>query len=151
MPKTLLAVSHLRQRAAADCLPVCAQIMLAYLGRPVAYERLIQVLGTRRFGTPAENVLRLEQLGIKVTLTELSLAEISEHLQNQRPVMAFVNTADLPYWNTRTDHVVVVVGMDEHTVYLNDPYFVEAPQPVSRAAFELSLLRFDYRCAILAV
>ena len=34
---------------------------------------------------------------------------------------------------------------------LNDPYFAEAPQPVSRAAFELSLLRFDYRCAILAV
>jgi hypothetical protein len=25
MRKTLLAVSHLRQRAEADCLPVCAQ------------------------------------------------------------------------------------------------------------------------------
>lgn len=151
MPKTLLAVSHLRQQVESDCLPVCAQMVLAYLGRSESYERLIQLLGTRWFGTPSENILRLEQLNIHVTWRELSLTEIEAALRRNQPVIAFVDTADLPYWSTASDHVVVVVGIDEQFVYVNDPYFVEAPQTLPRPAFELSQQRFDYRCALLAL
>ena len=151
MPKTLLAVSHLRQRAEADCVPVCAQMVLAYLGRAESYERLAEVLGTRWFGTPSENVSRLERLGLRVTLAELPLADIIRHLESGRPVIAFVNTADLPYWATATDHALVVIGADEQTVYLNDPYFPDAPRQAPHAAFELSQLRFDNRCAVIEV
>lgn len=153
MPKTSLAVSHLRQRVESDCLPICAQMVLAYLGRNESYERLINVLGTREFGTPADNILRLDQLGVRVTLEELSLAQIAGHLRNGRPVIAFVNTADLPYWNIDVDHVVVVVGIDgdEQVIDLNDPAVDEAPQHVPLSKFELSLLRFDNRCAVLEI
>ncbi len=149
MPKIWLAVSHLRQRAESDCLPICAQMVLTYLGRNESYEQLAHLLSTRWFGTPARNILRLEQIGLRVALTELTMLEIETHLQNGRPVLAFVNTADLPYWNVSADHAVVVVGVDEESVYLDDPYFEHAPQVVSRTAFELSLLRFNNQCVII--
>ena len=149
MPKTLLAVSHLQQRAESDCLPPCVQMVLTYFGGDESYEQLTQILGTRWFGTPVENILRLDNIGSKVPLKESSLEEISSHLQNNRPVIAFVNTADLPYWHIDTNHVVVVVGIDDESVYINDLYFAEASQRVPRASFELSMLRFDFRCAVL--
>jgi uncharacterized protein YvpB len=151
MPKTLLAVSHLRQQAESDCLPVCIQMALSYLGRSVPYADLVRLLGTRWFGTLSENILRLEQIDIQVTLRELSLAEIEAALIRQQPIIAFVTTADLPYWPTASDHVVVIVGIDEQFVYVNDPYVAEAPQSVSRPSFELAQQRFEYRCALLAL
>ena len=36
---TLLSVSHLQQRSQADCLPVCAQMVLTYLGHPHSSEQ----------------------------------------------------------------------------------------------------------------
>jgi ABC-type bacteriocin/lantibiotic exporter with double-glycine peptidase domain len=124
-------------------------MVLAFLGRNESYGRLTQLLGTRWFGTPARNILRLEQIGLRVSLIELDITEIETHLQNGRPVIAFVSTADLPYWNVNTDHAVVVIGADEENIFLNDPYFANAPQSVSRTAFELSLLRFNNQCVII--
>lgn len=149
MPKTLLAVLHLRQRAESDCVPTCVQMVLAYLGRTEIYEQIARLLGTRWFGTPLENILRLDQLGLKVTLKESSLEEILQHLQNNRPVISFANTSNLPYWRTDTDHAVVIVGVDDDSVYANDPYFAEAPQRIPRSSFELSMLHFDLRCAVI--
>lgn len=149
MPRTLLPVSHLLQRTEADCLPVCVQMVLAYLGRPVPYERLVELLGTRWFGTPARNIERLEQLDIAVTVVDLSLSAIHPYLDNGLPIIAFVSTADLPYWPEDTDHAVVIVGLDDEAVYVNDPFFPHSPQSVPRPAFELAQLRFDHRCAVL--
>lgn len=151
MPKIFLAVPHLRQRDESDCLPACAQMVFVHLGHDVPYERLLQVLGTRVFGTPAENILRLDQFGVRVTLEELSLPQMLEHLHQGRPIIAFVRTADLPYWSLEVDHAVVVVGIDEEAevIYVNDPAVHEAPQVVPLAALELAMQRFDYRCAII--
>jgi uncharacterized protein YvpB len=44
---------------------------------------------------------------------------------------------------------VLVVGFDEHAVYINDPAFEQAPQRVPRADFELAWLEFDYRYAVI--
>jgi uncharacterized protein YvpB len=126
-------------------------MVLGYLGRHEPYEFLVKVVGTRWFGTPADNVLCLERIDVTVTLTELSLTEIEAHLRAGRPVIAYVDTAELPYWSASADHAVVVVGVDEEWVYLNDPYFEDAPQSVSHIAFRLAQLRFDNRCALLAL
>jgi len=124
-------------------------MVLAYLGRQVPYERLVKLLGTRWFGTPAGNIERLEQLGVVVTVADLSLSAIRRYLDADLPVIAFVSTADLPYWSEDTDHAVVVVGLDDQATYVNDPHFSQSPQRVPRPAFELAQLRFDHRCAVL--
>jgi hypothetical protein len=45
-------------------------MVLDYLKHPVSYPHLLSLLGTRDFGTPAENIVRLKHLsiGVKVTL-----------------------------------------------------------------------------------
>jgi hypothetical protein len=126
-------------------------MVLDFLGQRKSYESLTRVLGTRWFGTPVDNILRLDQLGFQVAIEEMSLEEILGYLQQGLPVIAFVNTADLPYWDVNSDHVFVVVGMDEQWVYVNDPYFPEAPQQLSKTSFELAQLRFDNRCAVIRV
>ncbi len=128
-------------------------MVLDYLDHPIPYPRLLSLLGTRDFGTPAENIVRLEDigLGIKVALAHTDVDELRGHLEAGRPVIAFVNTSDLPYWSEATDHVLVVIGMDGDVFYVNDPYFDQAPQCISRAHFELAWLRFDNLCAVITM
>jgi uncharacterized protein YvpB len=128
-------------------------MVLDYFDHPIAYSRLISLLGAHDFGTPAENIVRLEDLdiGVKVSLPHTDVHGLHRHLDADRPVIAFVNTGDLPYWSEATDHAVVVVGMDDDVFYVNDPYFDQAPQHISRIHFELAWLRFDNLCAVIAV
>lgn len=148
MPNKLLAVSRLQQRGEGDCLPTCAEMVLTFLGHHISYDALYAHLGTRWFGTPAANLLRLQTFGVRVSLEELDVAAIAQTLEGEIPVIAFVNTADLPYWNVDTDHAVVVVGIDDESVYLNDPYHAEQAQSVTRSAFTLAQLRFNNLCAV---
>jgi uncharacterized protein YvpB len=46
------------------------------------------------------------------------------------------------------DHVAVVVGIDDSSVYLNDPYFDSAPQRVSHSDFLLAWSPNAYMAAI---
>ncbi len=149
MPTNWLPVSHLQQRSLADCLPVCVQMVLAYLGYPHSYEPLFELLGTRWFGTPFRRIERLERLGLSVTIGELSLGKIGAYLESGLPIIAYVHTADFSYWNQAADHVVVVVGMDVGHVYVNDPYQAQSPQAIPRAEFELAQLRYDNLCAVI--
>jgi ABC-type bacteriocin/lantibiotic exporter with double-glycine peptidase domain len=144
-----LNVSHVPQTAESDCLVACVSMVLDYLGQSQPYDRITQILQTRWFGTPARNILFLDKLGLKIVLEEQGLDEITTALEQGYPVIAFVNTAELPYWMEQTDHAVVVVGVDEREVYLNDPYFMDAPQRVSHSEFSLSQLRFDALCALI--
>jgi len=41
------------------------------------------------------------------------------------PVIVFLNTASLPHWDEMVYHVVLVVGYDEDSVIINDPFFNE--------------------------
>jgi ABC-type bacteriocin/lantibiotic exporter with double-glycine peptidase domain len=149
MPKILLTVSHLQQQTETDCLPVCAQMVLTELGFTVSYRQLINLLDTKSFETPFRNIKHLEQLGVSVTIDHLSLAEIEPNLLTGIPVVACVHTADLGYWSQPVDHVVVVVGLDEKQVYVNDPSLSTGQQPVPRAEFELAQLHYDNLCAII--
>lgn len=128
-------------------------MVLDYLDRPIPYPRLLSLLGTRDFGTPAENIVRLEDLdiGVKVTLAHTDVGVLHRYLVTDRPVIAFVNTGNLPYWPEVTDHAFVVVGMEDDVFYVNDPYFDQAPQCISRTNFELAWLRFDNLCAIITI
>lgn len=149
MPRTLLSVLHLQQRTEADCLPVCAQMVLNYLNLTVSYEKLVTLLETKGFGTPFRNIKRVEQLGVSVQIEHLSLTEINSYVAKGLPVIACVHTADLSYWSQTVDHVVVVVGLDEREIYLNDPSLSYGPHSVPDAEFELAQLNYDHLCAII--
>ena len=63
--------------------------------------------------------------------------------------LVFVLTGDLPYWNENTAHVMVAVGIDNESIYVNDPAFENAPQFIPLDYFLLAWSEFDHRCAII--
>jgi hypothetical protein len=58
-----------------------------------------------------------------------------EQSRDSVPVIARLWTGFLDYWSTETSHVVVVTGLDEAFVCLNDPASVEHPRQVLRDSF----------------
>jgi hypothetical protein len=111
---------------------------------------LSNLLQTRKqLGTPASNILKLKQLGINVVYEQGTLNKLHHHLANNRPCIVFVKTGELPYWAQDTDHAIVVVGLDDEFVYLNDPAFPAAPTQVSHGDFELAWQERDEFYAVI--
>lgn len=139
MPAIWLPVTHRKQKYKADCLVACAAMLLEYNNKPVADDVLIKVLRVEvELGAAASNIKHLTSLGVKVDYASGTLADLIYHLQKGQPSIAFVDTMQLGYWSEATRHAVVVVGIDEQFVYLNDPFFTIAPQKVSHLEFELA-------------
>lgn len=125
----LLPLRNLRQRQQADCLVACAAMVLDYLGIDTTYEWLLRLLGTAEPGTPFSNLERLCTLNLFVRCEYYgTLTLLEEYLDLGLPVVVAVEAWALPHWkHVETHHAVVVVGVDEENIYLNDPFFAEFP------------------------
>ncbi len=152
MPASWLPVSHQRQRHRSDCLAACAAMVLNYLGRPVRYSQLMRLLTvTPDLGAPASNIKRLSSLNVSIKYGPGTMDDLVEHVAQGVPCITFVHTVHLSYWSEAVRHAVIVVGMDEQQVYLNDPFFDTTPQSVSRLEFELAWDEMDNTCAVITV
>ena len=60
------------------------------------------------------------------------------------PPITLVLTSNLSYWNTQTAHAVVVAGIDDDVVIVNDPAFPTNSQRIARNEFMLAWSDFDY-------
>lgn len=149
MPGDWLPVPHYKQSADGQCLPACVRMVLAYLGRDLTKAQIAKVLHSYPFGTPAPNVRFLESLGLSVTFGQMSLSRLRAYLQNDVPCIVFVQAGDLPYSGAEGFHAVVVAGLGEHIVYINDPAFDAGPQSVPLDHFMLAWSEFEYECAII--
>lgn len=146
-----LPVPHLPQRQPSDCLAACAAMALDYLGCPANYDHLLKLLKIKpTVGTPAYNIRQLQTLGVDVLYEQGCLALLETHLRNNHPCIAMVQTRELPYWHgLENSHAVVVTGLDEEIVYLNDPAFTRFPLQVGRGYFELAWLEWDEMYAVI--
>lgn len=144
-----LAISHYRQRRQADCLAACAAMVLDFLHSSIEYEQSLRLLGIRYFGAAFSNLRNLGSLGVAVTIDKGSVDSLKRYLASGSPVIVALNTSPLPYWEDDTAHAVVVVGLEQNTVLINDPAFEQAPQIVPLNAFLLGWLEQDYRYAVL--
>ncbi len=63
--------------------------------------------------------------------------------------MGRLQTDELPYWNDDTLHAVLVIGLDDTDIYLNDPAFPNGPVQVSRGDFDLAWLARDEYYAVI--
>lgn len=150
MAATILPVPHIPQRKQGECLAAYAAMMLNYLGHSVNYDKLLKLLRIRtNIGAPASNIRQLETLGVTIIYRQGNWKELGDHLENNRPCMALVQTEELPYWTEQSDHAVIVIGLDDEFVYLNDPAFPEAPIRISQGEFDLAWLEKDEVYAVL--
>jgi ABC-type bacteriocin/lantibiotic exporter with double-glycine peptidase domain len=137
----------------ADCLSACGAMVLDYLGHPLSYDRLLDLLAvTPNLGAPASNILRIATvLSVPVEYRNGTLDDLSANIASGIPCIVFVQTIQLSYWSEDARHAVVVVGMDDQRIYLNDPFFNPAPQTVARLEFQLAWDEMDNTYATLAL
>lgn len=148
----LLAVPHIQQRNTGDCLAACTAMVCQYLNKTVSYTQLLKLLDIEQgVGTAFSNVEKLQRLRVTVVhQTGGSLAQLYDLLALGWPIIASVQTGDLPHWNGLTMlHAVVVVGMEPGNIFLNDPGLPAAPVRVSMGDFDLAWLAQDERYAVL--
>ena len=70
MPTILLPIPHHPQQQNADCLAACAVMALTHLHVTIPYEKLLQILKVKPFGTAGQNLHYLATLGVQVAYRE---------------------------------------------------------------------------------
>lgn len=150
MPVRFLNVPHIQQKADADCLVACAAMMLEFANFHIPYNRLLKLLGTTDLGTPYSRLQLLSRVhsDILITYRPGEFEDLIYFIDQGYPVGIFVDTEELPYWQTPATHAVVVIGYSEQDFYLHDPAFSKTPQAVSHGDL---LLAWDAMNSILAV
>lgn len=149
MPNTWLSVPHFKQEFNYSCMAACARMVLAYHGRELAESELRELLGTQSHGTPPRSITSIASLGLHVHLALSNLTQLRDALAAGLPPIVFLDTGSLGYWPTDCAHVAVEVGIDDSSVYLNDPFFDAAPQQSSLRGFLQAWARNAQFAAIL--
>jgi ABC-type bacteriocin/lantibiotic exporter with double-glycine peptidase domain len=133
-------------------------MVLSYWGERVDEGRLVRQLETSDAGAFFFNLDRLRSWRLVVERVRGDLELLQLQLEAGRPLIVPVDTGLLPYWITRTDvaeaervtdHAVVVVGIDEESVYVNDPDFETAPQRVEQAWFDEAWRNHEHWYAVI--
>ena len=149
MPSAWMPVPQYKQSRDGRCLPACVRMVLAYLGQEYSEDELARLLQARSFGTSADHIRFINQLGYTVTFEQGTEFDLQRHLTRSLPCIIFLKTEALPYWKIEDSHAVVLVGMAPETVYVNDPAFDQSPQPVPLQNFLLAWSEFDYEYAVI--
>jgi ABC-type bacteriocin/lantibiotic exporter with double-glycine peptidase domain len=132
----ILSVPHHPQLDDGYCLPACVQMVLAYWGIERAQRDIADDLGL--IPVPGNRIKMLSSKKLDVSYGVGELADLEGTLAQGVPPIALVYTGELPYWEHATAHAVVLLGMAEQTIYLNDPAIVQGNIAVPLGDFELA-------------
>ena len=148
----ILTLHHLQQATEGSCLLACVGMVLSHLGIESSEAKIRRTLGAREFGTPSFAVRRLASLGLWVNYGEWSLPQLLDSLAVGRPVILFVRTGFLDYWEEDVAHAVVVVGAEEEQrFWLHDPILAVGPRSVGWDGLLAAWAEFEYRGAAISI
>ena len=146
----ILALPHFQQSADGYCLPACARMVLAYCGQTLSEADIRHLVGAKSYGTPAFSIVKLEQLHLAVKYREWSVAELFLALQAGDPLIVFVRTGMLEYWQVDTAHALVIVGVEEERCFwVHDPFYETGPFRVDWNSLLAAWAEFSYRGALI--
>jgi uncharacterized protein len=140
----LLQLPDIRQGTEYTCGVGAMQAVLLYWGRDVGEEDLGDLLNTNPdTGTYPEDMVRAAKvMGLKAYFRDnLTLEDLESSLNQSVPVIvncqswrspATIGTYADDWWD---GHYLVVIGMDEENVYLEDPYILGSRGYLSRQEF----------------
>jgi ABC-type bacteriocin/lantibiotic exporter with double-glycine peptidase domain len=136
-------------------LVACAEMVLNHLGIQMDYARLRKPLRARPEFTPFSHLRYLERLGLSVILGKQGDVAIFEtQIASGLPVIVGVQTLDWKHWGkVVTEHAVVVVGIDQENdlIYINDPFFADAPIEMALVPFEIGWEEKERQYAIIGL
>lgn len=146
---------HRQQQYESDCLVACAEMVLSYLGIQINYKRLARQLRAGSSFTPFGHLRYLENLGLSINIGEQgSLSIFESTLELGLPVVVGVQTLTWEHWHGEvTRHAVVVVGIDQANglIYINDPFFANAPIEMPLLNFQIGWEEKDREYAVIGL
>jgi hypothetical protein len=93
----------------------------------------------------------LTALGLEVVYREWSIPQLLAVLAAGQPIILFVRTGFLDYWQEDVAHAVVVVGAEENQrFWLHDPALTTGPLSVSWNGLLAAWAEFEYRGAVIS-
>jgi predicted double-glycine peptidase len=127
----LLTVPDVRQDTDYSCGASALQAVLAYWGIDVRESTLIKALRTDpKNGTRPEEIIRVARdYGLRAEIREgIGIPDLRRAWQNEIPVIVDIqawqdNPNVKPVWENDWEdgHYVVVIGIDERNIYVEDP------------------------------
>lgn len=136
----LSSFKHRQQQRESDCLIACTDMALHHIGIQISYARLSRILRAGADFTPFGHLRYLETLCLSIITGDRGDVSLFEtYISIGLPVIVGVKTLNWRHWQEiTTEHAVVVVGIDRahDLIYINDPFFANAP-------IEMELLRFE--------
>ncbi len=114
-------------------------MVLAYQAIRVEEVVVCDLLRTDEAGTSLADLDTLLKQGFphcQVRVEASSLDSLRQSLRDGIPPIAIVNTAPLrSYWQRACVHALVVIGIEEQIVFVNDPFFDDAPKRIPVTEF----------------
>jgi len=147
----LSGLKHRQQRNDYDCLVVCCQMILSYLGVDKDERWLWRQLRSGQI-TPFSNVKNLAtELGLAVEIGRGhdDIRILAPYLEMGLPVIVAVDTNYTDGWPYVKDHAVVVVGFTDEVVYVHDPATPEALLTIDSDTFLLAWVNRDYEYVVI--
>lgn len=127
-------------------------MIFAYWDFILTQEKISRKLKLRPgLGVPASNItfLRSEQIRVAYFVGS-SVDNIFQWLQDGIPIIAFVQAGELPHWrDVQAQHAVIIVGLEDQTVFIHDPGLGYGPIEVALGDFLLAWEGMDHRCAVM--
>lgn len=115
-------VPHIQQEREYSCLPACVRMVLAFYDEQRSEDELRRLLRTRVTGTsPANLMLNLPDIGFDAAVFNGSMTLLRDHIAERTPCIVHLWTAPLPHWEHSVIHAVVVTGITEDMIVINDP------------------------------
>jgi len=142
----LCAVPDTRQSANYSCGAAALQAVLRYWGIDIEEDKLMNLLKTSPdYGTNEKDIVRVaRRMGLKARFKDnVTLEDLERSIHEGIPVIV-----DCQSWRSsrqsnkswandwKNGHYMVVIGIDEDNVYLEDPYVLGSRGYIPRQEFE---------------
>ncbi|MDD4160995.1 MAG: C39 family peptidase [Methanothrix sp.] len=143
----LFSMPDTRQSTEYSCGAAALQAVLGYWGRDIGEEDMREILNTNEeSGTYPDDVIRVaDALGLQAEYKEnMTMADLENYVAQGIPIMV-----DCQAWRSVSQyneswadtwyngHWMVVIGIDENNVTLEDPYILGDRGFLSREEFEM--------------
>jgi len=144
-----LSVPFSTQQKHGYCLLACAQMALDHLGISRSQAALAKTLGIFEDASLKYHALKSSSIEV-IYATEAVLSDVADWLDQKIPVIAFVQTAQLDYWQKHpAQHAVLIVAIDNDSVYLLDPARNADIVTVSMSEFLLAWDDMEFSYAVI--
>lgn len=138
---TILNVPDVKEPTNYSSGPSSLQAVLAYYGTDTSISKIINITNTTENGTAPDKLVQASiELGFNAQLKEnLTLQDLQNNLNQGIPIIILCQAwgdNGTPYSNdTAHGHYMVVIGMDEKNVYLEDPAILGSRGYIPRQEF----------------